>query len=383
MRSLEQEPSGRGFLQLLHDRSDRAIATSTYFDSNATARRLKLLREVGLEVCSQLDAHGRDREVDQFGATASLDGYDIYAGDGHYLAAATHDKPIEGKRRAVGHFFGLSLRTHSMFPMTIAECGDGRKGEHDMRALKRLEIAALRRGAPRGRRVIWVWDRAGIDATQWQRWKQNYGIYIVSRAKENMTLEHMGDLPYNADDPINRGVTSFTLVAVNNQALRCVRYCDPVTGTKYIYLTSLTAIEPGVIAALYKARWDIEKVFDETKRKLGEAKSWGSTNEARAIQAEAIAMTHNLMVLLEGQVQDAHRLLPENDAKRRNARSTQAEKIARARGAKLSPLVRRLLLKATQRGLRFIRWLRHMIARNASLEIALAKLGAIWRLGSG
>jgi hypothetical protein len=383
MRALEQESSGRGFLQLLHDRNDRVLPSSTYFDSNATPRRLKLLREIGQRVCNELDARARDPEVDQFATVESLRDYDIYAGDGHYLAAATHDEPIDGTRRAVGHFFGLSLRTHSMFPMTVAERGDGRKREHDMRALKRLEIDALRRGAPRGRKAVWVWDRAGIDATQWQRWKQNNGIYFVSRAKDNMKLEPMGDLPYDAADPINRGVTGFSLVAVGNQALRCVRYCDPATGTQYVYLTSLTTIEPGVIAALYKARWDIEKVFDETKRKLGEEKSWGSSDETRAIQAETTSLTHNLMVLFERQLHDTHGLQPEDDAKRREERCAQAEQAARERGAKLSPLVRRLLLKATQRGLRFIRWLRHMIARNASLALALPKLRAVWRLDCG
>jgi hypothetical protein len=86
------------------------------------------------------------------------------------------------------------------------------------------------------------------------------------------------------------------------------------------------------------------------------------------------------MVILERQLKDDHDLLPEDDAKRREARCAQAEGAARSRGVKLSPLIRQLGLTATQRGLRFIRWLRHMIARKASLELALSKLRAVWRL---
>jgi IS4 transposase len=41
-----------------------------------------------------------------------------------------------------------------------------------------------------------------------------------------------------------------------------VRYRDPETGTVYDFLTSVTDLEPGLIAALYLARWRIEKVFD-------------------------------------------------------------------------------------------------------------------------
>ena len=55
-----------------------------------------------------------------------------------------------------------------------------------------------------------------INARQWLHWKQTSGVYFISRAKDNMTLETLGILDYDRDDPLNRGVVSFTLVAVSS-----------------------------------------------------------------------------------------------------------------------------------------------------------------------
>jgi len=44
-------------------------------------------------------------------------------------------------------------------------------------------------------------------------------------------------------------------------------------------------IPPGLIARIYKMRWDIEKVYDEMKNKLDEQKAWASTPTAKTMQA--------------------------------------------------------------------------------------------------
>ena len=76
-----------------------------------------------------------------------------------------------------------------------------------MRGLKRQGIEGLRQGAAKGRKVLWVWDRAGIDFAQWYKWKCSSGIYFVSRAKENMKLDEMAaDQKFDRDDPVNAGV---------------------------------------------------------------------------------------------------------------------------------------------------------------------------------
>ena len=85
-------------------------------------------------------------------------GFDLYAGDGHWHGAAAHDAPINGAKRAVGHFYALELRHHTLRHLDLAR---GKK-EHAMHLLKRQSIDALRQGAAKGRKVIDVWDKAEL-----------------------------------------------------------------------------------------------------------------------------------------------------------------------------------------------------------------------------
>jgi len=71
---------------------------------------------------------------------SELDGYDIYAGDGHYHSASVHDIKTDGKKYPTLHFYSLDLRTHGLNHMTVADTKDNRKTEHDMRALKRIPL---------------------------------------------------------------------------------------------------------------------------------------------------------------------------------------------------------------------------------------------------
>ena len=46
--------------------------------------------------------------------------------------------------------------------LTVADQIERNK-EHEMRALKRQTADTLRQGAAKGRKVLYIWDRAGID----------------------------------------------------------------------------------------------------------------------------------------------------------------------------------------------------------------------------
>ena len=318
-RCLSGERTGRGFLAQLEDCCDRRVAPSLFFESLKSQRRCRLIGEVSQSICDTIDrtcATGHD----PFATVASLSPYDIYAGDGHYVEHASHDVRIDEKVFATGDMFGLNLRSHSMFLLTHALRGGTRKREHDMHALKRLSVETLRQQAPCGRQVIWVWDRACIDANFWTKLKMQHGVYFVSRAKDNMCLDSLGHLPYDASHPDNAGVTGFELVSVANQALRCVYYTCPVNGSEYTFLSTLTTVEPGIIAHLYRARWDIEKAFEVTKRKLNESKSWGTTQTAKTIHAQMRALAFNLLLLLERRLEKEHDMTDASEQNRRKKR---------------------------------------------------------------
>ena len=52
-----------------------------------------------------------------------------------------------------------------------------------------------------------------------------------------------------------------------------------------------------MLAELYRRRWDVEKVFDELKNKLGEKKAWDTSLAAKQTQAHLLTLTHNLLLL--------------------------------------------------------------------------------------
>lgn len=94
---------------------------------------------------------------------------------------------IGGTRWASGHFFALNLQSQRLFPLVRAE-RVARKKEHDQRVLKRQSVAMLRQGAGKGRKVLWGWDKAGVDFAFWQQ-RKAAGIYFLSLRKEGMCLE--------------------------------------------------------------------------------------------------------------------------------------------------------------------------------------------------
>ena len=82
-----------------------------------------------------------------------------------------------------------------------------------MHVLKRMTAQALRQGAPKGRKVLLVWDKAAIDFPAWHRWKQASGVYFVSLEKSNMKLDVVGQPDWDPLDPVNAGIQSVELVA--------------------------------------------------------------------------------------------------------------------------------------------------------------------------
>ena len=298
LRILSQEPSGRAFLQKLFDSGRSVIKRGLFFETLKSKRRLKLCREVSLSLFEKMRMN--NRQADPFAQFAVLDEYDIYAGDGHYHAAAVHDVKKAGKKIATQHFYSVDLRSHALKHLTLADTSGTRKREHDTRALKRLDIKTLRQSAPKGRKVLYVWDRAGIDFLQWFKWKHAGGIYFISREKKNMDLMIMAELGYDKKDPINAGVKRYELVGSSaGVSVHRVVYQCPLSGETYVFVTSLTTVPPGLIAYLYKTRWDIEKIFDQVKNKFSEKKAWATSDTAKNMQAQFVCIAHNLMLILE------------------------------------------------------------------------------------
>jgi len=370
-RVLANGRSGRDFLQTFQPFWRQSMQVGPYFETLASDRRLAMVAECSARLRARVDAV-RPSPLAGFTALAA---FEVYAGDGHYLAAATHD-PARGQTHwPTGHFFALNLKSQSLFPLTLAD-QDARKKEHDARALKRQSVAQLRQGAGKGRKVMWVWDKAGVDLPFWQERKAS-GIYFLSLRKAGMVLELELERSLDLTQPINQGVQSDRVVQ-DRRGLRVreITFQNPCDGQVYVYLTSEMTLEPGVLVLLYKTRWEIEKVFDETKTKLQEKKSWATSATAKQMQAHFVAIVHNLLLL----VQDLHQQQGvENTAEtERKQKRLQAQAQALAKKQQTLPFIYQALQRFTQASFKLIRWLRTHWHLPTSLPQALLQLQCLY-----
>lgn len=369
-RVLESSESGRAFLQEHGLRFEHTPGHSNYFAAFQSARRLQLLREVGLAVVGSANPRLHDRLAD----IPELAHYACFAMDGHWHKAAVHDARHKGTKMAVGHFYSLNLRTHTLRHLAA---GQGWH-EHDRSALQRVTPKGLRQQVPQGQRVLAIYDKAGIDFKYWKRCRQECAVYFLSRVKEGMVFDWLESVEWDRSDARNHGVREDRRVmAIGGHKLRIVYYTDPRSGESYEFLTNELDLPPGVIVELYRRRWEAEKVFDQIKNKLKEKKAWATGLVAKEAQAQFIALTHNLLVLYEQALEVRHGVTNLAEDQRR-AQRTQAEAQACAQAQQpLSALVL-ATRRATQRSVKFIRWIRQSLHDHVAEAIAVPRLRALY-----
>ena len=238
LRVFQECASGRAFLQHLLPHREWVPSLSLFFENLKSTRRLGL--------CAEANAWLRDRAAatlsDALAAYHQLDGFGIFAGDGTYLKAACHDSAQSSRsgdpvKYATGHFFGMDMRVQALVHLAVAD-QDERKREHDIRALKRIDPADLRQGAPKGRKVIWAWDKAITDFAFWHKLKQGHGVYFITRQKENFAGMKCGESPFDRQAEINNGVLGDELVGGGGVNIRRITFHDPVSGITYQFLTN-------------------------------------------------------------------------------------------------------------------------------------------------
>ncbi len=132
---------------------------------------------------------------------------------------------------------------------------------------------------------------------------------------------------------------------------------DPVGATVYEFVTTAFHLPADIIAWLYKARWNIEKVFDQLKNKFDESKAWATSDTAKSIQAKFLCLAHNLLELFEVQLETEHHIRNEAGLLRREKRAAEYTAAAKEKGHVLSSLLTRLF-QPLQRSIKLIRWLR-------------------------
>ena len=382
-RCMSTAVSGHDFLQTYRTDAQEKVRVSNFFEALKSSRRLTNLTSMN----QLLQFYLAERIHNELSKVEELKTWHLYAGDGHYHKAALFDPKIkseksdkEPSKSPTGYFFRLNLRTHHLGYLDLAQPEDGKKSEHDMKMLKRQEFETLRARAPKGHRVLYLWDRACIDYSFWNQAKNQKGIYFATLEKSNSVTKFIHELNIiDYGDSRNEGLISDRLVETSKgHEVRQIIYVDPATGTGYRYLTNEKSLPAWVIVLFYKHRWDIEKVFDETKTKLEEKRSWASSTTAKKMHANFLCLTHNLILLLENhlcgeeQMSDEVEKRKEQTCKKSRAQSTGFRKRLP------TSYIKGFFKRASQRTFRFIRWLRDELKMRRSYGEALRELADVW-----
>jgi len=373
-RVIQNEKSGRRWLLRCLLSRDIVVSVRNFFKTLESKRRTRMVEDVSQKVRSEADACRCGGSNDPLSIHPELDAFAVYASDGHSHAAASHEKPIGGKIREINHVYTLSLRSHSLEHFALTQPAKGKKKEHELCALKRMGSEALRMREKNGVKVIHAYDPAIIDYAQWHRWKQGRGIYIITMEKSNSALGKVADRPFDADDPRNTGIVSDEMLCTSKgYRLRRIRYCDPETGKTYSYLTCEFTLPPGLIAFIYKLRWDAEKTFDQVKNIFGEKKAWATSAESKIQQACFIALAHNLILMLEGEIEEREGIRDEKVEKRKSDRIKKAIATTALAGRVFNPLVASVR-RVSKRSVQFIGWIQACFEHRTLWPIAIEQL---------
>ncbi len=386
LRCLSSSTTGHEFLQFHADQGMANIQPSHFFKALKSPRRLANITSLNGLLAQPM----KRRIADPYAQCKELDDWDLYAVDGHYHQAACFDPKRENSKgelraTATGHFFRMNMRTHHLSCLGMANPEDGKKKAHDMTVIKRSSAEQLRNGAPIGRKVMLIWDKACIDYRHWHKLKHTYGIYFVTLEKSNSAAEICSVNQIDRTDPRNEGVVSDHMVGTpGGVLLRRIVYTNPLDDVTYTYLTSEFTLPAYQIVLLYKHRWDIEKIFHQFKSKMVERKSWASSHEAKQSHGIFQCLAHNLLLLFEEHIGQSEGMRDELEEKKQQGRTrvtivaAVAAGIIRAAGN----FINTALHRATQRTQRFIRWVRVWIYKQAPWRDSLARLREVWGAAS-
>jgi len=113
--------------------------------------------------------------------------------------------------------------------------------------------------------AIYVMDRAYVDFERLFA-LDDAGAFFVTRAKSNFKWRRVYSMPVDRDSGLmcdqQIELTGFYSKQGYPGRLRRVRYKDPKTGKRLVFLTNHFGIEALSVCALYKSRWQVELFFD-------------------------------------------------------------------------------------------------------------------------
>ncbi len=375
LRVLQSSKTGRDFLQVHGIPNFPELTRGNYFATLSSKRRLgfmcELARHLRTTHLPELRAHD-----DLLATFPELEDWEVWAGDGHKIAHATHDSRNQKDQYApINAIYKLDLRSGWADFLALAK-PTARGVEHEITTLRRQAPRELRCGASKGQSTLWVYDRAVIDFQYAYNIKQSKSIYILTQWKDN--LAPMTVIPREIDrtNPSNQLVLADETVFFDNTPgqWRKITSSCPESGEIYIVLTNQMTFPPGVLNECHRLRWLIEKAFDQQEQKLDERKAWAKSETAKSVQAVAICIAHNLLKIFTAKLKDDENIEDSKVIKAYHKDLDERELRARKAGRCFPKSLYLALYRPTELSLQFIRWMRSCLIRSTPYRQALGHL---------
>jgi transposase len=145
---------------------------------------------------------------------------------------------------------------------------------HDVNA---LDLLLLEPGA------FYVMDRGYIDFARLYGFQQ-HAAFFVTRAKKNLQCRQIARRRVNKSSGLRCDQT-IRLTGKDSRhtypaQLRRIKYIDPETGKRFVFLTNNFVLGALTIAKLYKCRWQVELFFKWIKQNLRIKAFFGTSENA-------------------------------------------------------------------------------------------------------
>ncbi len=154
--------------------------------------------------------------------------------------------------------------------------------------------------------AIYVMDRGYVDFARLHRIAES-SAFFVTRAKSNFQYRRLYSRPVNKSTGLQCDQT-VVLVGYYSQKdypekLRRIRYRDPDTQNRLVFITNNFSLAPLTITKLYRARWRVELFFKWIKQHLRIKAFYGTSENAIKTQVWIAISTYVLVAIIKKQLQ--------------------------------------------------------------------------------
>ncbi len=149
--------------------------------------------------------------------------------------------------------------------------------------------------------AIYVVDRGYLDYTRLHRLTAAHAIFVI-RAKKNLLYRRLRSRPIDkttgllCDQII--ALTGYIPCRTYPEHLRRIRYRDPESGRRLVFLTNDFALPAFTIAQIYRCRWQIEVFFRWIKQHLRIKAFYGTSPNAVHTQIWVAISVYVLVAIL-------------------------------------------------------------------------------------